>query len=234
MKTIDICMTSWPNHPERIKYTRTILEALRDNLIASSHELRFYMSAERQRDPKHTFHSVELVELCDRFNVELQWHEAPANLGANMNAAMRMGTGEFILLQQDDWLLKYPLDLSLGADLLERYNQLDIVRYCWPDNDQMRPTYNGELDGWRTIDPKGKWPYGDDPHLRRRDFMDRWRWYKEGGGHGTASGSVMHMMAKGGALSVVADKVYYAHQGYVSAVLDDRRSGAGRREEKNT
>lgn len=231
MKTIDIAMVSWPNHPARIKYTRTVLEALRENLIASSHELRFYLSAETQRDPRHSWHGDELVALCTQFNVYLEWHGEPANLGANMNAAMRLGVGEFVYLQQDDWLLRYPLDLSPGADLLEKHNQLDIVRYCWPDNDRMRPTYNGELEGWRTIAPKGKWPYGDDPHLRRRDFMQKWRWYLEGGGHGSASASVMKMMAQGGALSVVADKVYYQHHGYVSAVLDDNRSGACRREE---
>jgi hypothetical protein len=224
-------MVSWPNHPRRIEYTSTILDVLSEKLNARDYMMRFYMSAETQRDPDHTWHGDELEELCEHYGVVLQWRGEPANLGANMNAAMRMGNGEFIYLQQDDWLLREPLDLSPGADLLEKYNQLDIVRYCWPDSDRMRPTYNGELDGWRTIDPKGKWPYGDDPHLRRRDFMDRWRWYKEGGGHGSASGSVMEMMAAGGALSVVADKVYYAHHGRVSAVLNDNRSGANRRYE---
>ncbi len=231
MKTIDICMTSWPNHPERIKYTRTVLEALRDNLIASSHALRLYMSAETQRDPKHTWHGRELVDLCEAFNVTMEWRDEPANLGANMNAAMRMGSGDFILLQQDDWLLKEPLDLSPGADLLEKHRQLDIVRYSWPDNDRMRPTYNGELDGWRTIDPKGRWPYGDDPHLRRRDFMEKWRWYKEGGGHGSASSNLMQMMIDHNAVSVVADKVYYAHHGRVSAVINGPRGREERRDE---
>ncbi len=235
MKTIDICMTSWPNHPERIRYTRHVLESLRKNLTASRHWLRFNMSAETERDPKHSWHGEELSALCVAFGVELQWRNAPANLGANMNAAMRVDQrdypGDFILLQQDDWLLRYPLDLSPGADLLENHSPLDIVRYCWPDSDRMRPTYNGELDGWRTIDPKGKWPYGDDPHLRRRDFMDKWKWYLEGGGHGSASGDLMKLMAKRNALSVVADKVYYAHHGRVSAVINGPRGREERRDE---
>jgi hypothetical protein len=230
MKTIDVCMTSWPNHPERIKYTKHIFKSL-EHLFGGLHFLRFYMSAETQRDPKHSWHGEELSELCEKRHVELQWRAGPANLGANMNAAMRMGEGEFILLQQDDWLLLEPLDLSPGADLLEKHKAIDIVRYCWPDNDRMRPTYNGELDGWRTIDPKGKWPYGDDPHLRRRDFMEKWKWYLEGGGHGSASGDLMRLMANSNALSVVADKVYYAHHGRVSAVINGPRDREKRRDE---
>lgn len=231
MKTIDVAMVSWPNHPRRIEYVETILEALTEKLSASGHILRYFMSAEMQLDPDHTWHGDELEKLCEHYGIVLQWRGPPANLGANMNAAMRMGTGDFIYLQQDDWLLREPLDLSPGADLLDKYYQLDIVRYSWPDSDAMRPTFNGDIEGWRTIDPKGKWPYGDDPHLRRRDFMERWCWYKEGDIHGSASGSVMEVMADGGALSVVADKVYYEHHGRVSAVLGDHRSGANRRYE---
>lgn len=231
MKTIDVTMVSWPNHPRRIEYVETILEALTEKLSASGHILRYYMMSETQRDPEHTWHGDELEKLCEHYGIVLDWRQGPANLGANMNAAMKMGTGDFIYLQQDDWLLREPFDLSPGADLLEKYYQLDIVRYSWPDDDAMRPTFNGTLDGWRTIDPKGKWPYGDDPHLRRRDFMERWCWYKEGGGHGSASGSVMKAMAAGGAISVVADKVYYEHHGRVSAVLGDHRTGAVRRYE---
>ncbi len=229
--TIDVAMTSWPNHPRRIEYITQILESLKEKLSASEHDLRFYCSAETEPDPRSTWHGGELEALCQTYGIELKWRDAKANLGANMNAAMRMGSGEFVYLQQDDWWLRAPLDLSLGADLLWRHRDLDIVRYCWPQADYMLPTLKPGPEGWRLIDPKGKWPYGDDPHLRRRDFMDQWGWYFEGGGHGSASGALMKKLAQGNSQSVVADKVYYEHKGRVSAVLGDVRSGKDRRYE---
>jgi hypothetical protein len=232
MDVIDIAMTSWPNHPKRIEYISIVLESLKANLSASGHELKLYCSIETQRDPKVTWHGDELAALLQQYGATYAWRDDTANLGANMNAAIRMGSGRFVLVNQDDWALRYPLDISPGAELLDRYHDLDIVRYCWPDSDNMRPTYCGDLDGWRLIDPKGRWPYGDDPHLRRRDFTDTWGWYMEGGGHGSASGALMEKMARLKAKSVVADRVYYAHKGRVSAVLGDVRSGANRRYEE--
>ncbi len=230
--TIDVAITSWPNHPRRIEYITQVLESLRDRLSAGQHDLRFYCSAETERDPEMSWHAVELVHLCQRRGIELGWRIGEANLGANMNAAMAMGTGEFVCLQQDDWWLKEPLDLSPGADLLTRHRDLDLVRYSWPDGDDMRPTFAGDIEGWRLIDPRGRWPYGDDPHLRRRDFMDKWGWYYEGGRHGSASGELMKKLATGGFRGVVADKVYYEHKGRVSAVVGDVRSGKNRRYEE--
>lgn len=230
--TIDVAMTSWPNHPKRVAYFREVLESLTERLIASEHALRFYCSAESERDAKCTWHGDELTALCHEYGVELKWRDAAANLGANMNAAMRMGTGEFVYLQQDDWRLEYPLNLSLGASLLWRYRDMDIVRYCWPTDPRMLPTLTPGPEGWRAVDPKGKWPYGDDPHLRRRDFMAKWGWYYDKGKHGSASGYLMEKLAKQNGFSVVADKVYYQHIGYASAVLGDQRSGKNRRYEK--
>jgi hypothetical protein len=230
--TIDVAMTSWPNHPRRIEYLTQILESLKEKLSASEHDLKFYCSAETEPDPKATWHGDELEAICQQYGIDLQWRDAKANLGANMNAAMRMGTGEFILLNQDDWWLRAPLDLSLGANLLHGHPELDIVRYCWPQADYMALTLKEGPEGWRLIDPKGRWPYGDDPHLRRRDFMGKWGWYFEGGGHGSASGTLMKLLASSNSQSVVADKVYYEHKGRVSAVLGDVRSGKNRRYEE--
>jgi hypothetical protein len=229
--TIDVAITSWPNHPKRIEYTELVFQSLQEKLTASQHDLRFYCSAETTRDPRSTWHGNELAALCEQYEVEVQWRGSPANLGANMNSAMRMGSGEFVFLNQDDWWLREPLDLSPGAEFLDRNRGWDMVRYCWPQADYMALTLIPGPGQWRTVDPRGRWPYGDDPHLRRRDFMDKWDWFVEGGGHGSASGALMNKMAQGRAKIVVADKVYYEHKGYVSAVLGDVRSGKNRRYE---
>lgn len=231
MQTIDVAMVSWPNHPKRIEYCRATLEAIRDKLSASEHNLRVYCSIESERDSKSTWHGDELEALLKEHGVTYQYRKAPANLGANMNAAIRMCSGDFIFLDQDDWCLCEPLDLSPGANLLEQYPEIDLIRYSWPLAPYMLPTFLPGPDGWRLIDPKGKWPYGDDPHLRRRDFMGKWGWYFEGGGHGSASGDMMDKLAQGNAVIAAADKVYYGHKGYVTAVVNDKRPGGKRRQE---
>jgi len=206
---------------------------MREMMTASRHELRLYCSAETEQDPdpRCTWHGQELEALCEEYGVVLKWRHAKANLGANMNSAMAMGSGEYVYLQQDDWCLKHPLDLSPGADLLGRHPRIDFVRYNWPDAEEMRPTFIGKVEGWRMIDPKGNWPYGDDPHLRRRAFMEKWGWYFEGGLHGSASGHLMEQIAQQNGLGVVADKLYYGHLGYVSTVVGDFRDGKNRRYE---
>jgi hypothetical protein len=146
-----------------------------------------------------------------------------------MNAAMAMGQGDFVYLQQDDWRLEYPLDISPGASLLQRFPKVDLIRYSYPSGPDMMPTFYRSTGGWRKIDVKGRWPYGDDPHLRRRDFMSKWGWYIEGGAHGSASGGLMKKLVRGKAFIVAADKSYYRHFGYKSANIVDPRGGNERR-----
>jgi len=226
---IDVAMVTWPNHPERLVYFTLCFERLKKNLSASRHSLRFVCSAETQQDPTRPWRGDDLEAYCRENDIALSWRDAPANLGANMNAAIHLCTAELILLQQDDWMLLYPLDLSPGAEFMLSNRGVDLLRYSWPDNERMRPTFTDDPSGWRRIDPLGKWPYGDDPHLRRRDFNDRWGWYLEGGRHGTASSTLLHLLAKGQADIRVADRCYYVHGGPVTSVLDDIRNRRDKR-----
>lgn len=232
METIDVAIPTWPNHPRRIDYLRQMLEHL-EELRATGLSLRMYCSAESEHDPACEWCGDDLTALCHQYAIELKWREGRANLGANMNSAMAMGSGELVYLQQDDWVLQERLDLSAGACLLLSCRDIDIVRYNWPTAPGMEPTLAQTFidEGWRMIDVNGKWPYGDDPHLRRRDFMGKWGWYYDKGKHGTASGSLMRKLVAGNAVILVVDKPYYKHIGYVSAVIGDVRSGAGRRAE---
>jgi len=230
MAVIDVALVTWPNHPKRIEYLKRTLDSLNAQIFADHHKWRWYCSSESERDPAHSWHGDELAELCRARGVILNYRHGPANLGANMNAAMRMGSGDFVFIQQDDWVLGHPLDLSPGADLLAAHPEIDIVRYNWPGG-SMSPTFAGAIDGWPLIDNRGRWPYGDDPHLRRRDFMEKWGWYYDKGLHGTASATLMGKLIAGKAKIVTADQRYYSHCGYTSANIIDSRPGRGRRAE---
>ena len=147
-----------------------------------------------------------------------------------MNSSLILGHAETILLVQDDWELLGYLDLSPGIEFIER-GGADLLRYSYPDIDEMRPTFVGNLDGWRRIDLHGNWPYGDDPHLRRRDFYKYWGKYLEGKGHGSASATLMQKLIRGGADIAAANRCFFKHFGDVTAVLDDTRNRRVTRED---
>jgi len=226
---IDVALVTWPNHPARFEYFKKCLAALHEKLNATRHQLRFFCSAESERDPTRPWLGDELEDLCRELEIALAWRNEKANLGGNMNSALSLCSAPTILLQQDDWMLGYPLDLSPGADFLVANRDVDILRYSWPDNDRMRPTFAASPDGWRRIDMRGKWPYGDDPHLRRPDFMEKWGWYYDLGGHGTASATLMRKLRMGNADIRVADRCYYAHGGPVTSVINDVRERRAKR-----
>ncbi len=241
MNRIDVAIAAWPNHPKRLEYFQLVVESLREHLTASRHELRLFCSAETERDPARRWCGLELEHLCTEHGISLSWRDAPANLGANMNAALAMCTGDYILLQQEDWRLKHPLDLSDGADFLAARGHLsvvdeplgaspflrpDILRYSWPEDPKMHPAMIEQPRwpcGYRQIDVGGKWPYGDDPHLRRPGFMHDFGWYHEGGRHGSASASMMKFLVRRRAVIAAAGRCYYKHCGSVSSVLNDKR-----------
>ncbi len=227
-KTIDVAMMTWPNHPERFRYFSETCEAMNRFLRASRHELRFFCSAETQHDPNFAWFGSDLEEVCSEYGITLAWRDENPNLGANMNAAIKMCSAELIYVQQDDWRLLDHVDLSPGADYLMAHRDVDLLRYSWPDNDRMRPAFLDTEDGFRHIDLRSTWLYGDDPHLRRRDFMDKWGWYLEGGHHASASSTLMTKLRRGRARIAVADKCYYGHFAQISAYPNETRPGRKR------
>jgi hypothetical protein len=224
MGSVDVNLVTWPNHPKRLEYFHETVDAIRRHMTASRHDIRFYCSAESERDSRHMWFGTSLETYCQCQDIELHWRSARANLGANMNAALRLGNSPTVLLVQDDWLLLRDLDLSPGVEFMER-GGADLLRYSFPDIDTMRPMFYEQGDGWLRIDLTSTWIYGDDPHLRRRDFMDTWGWYLEGGGHGMASATLMQTLRCLCADIAVADRAsYFRHFGDVTAVLDDKRN----------
>ena len=219
MSVIDVVLVTWPNHPKRMQYLRHTWDTMQRNLSASVHTVRFLCSSESERDPTRPWLGDELAAFCREHEIPLTWHEGPASLGAGMNAALKAAEAELIFLAQDDYELVHPLDLSPGATLLEHYRNVDLVRYCWPANLGCR--FNALIDGWRKFDLESPWPYGDEPHLRRRDFMRRHGWYTEGIGH-VAEGDMLWRLIGHRATIVAADKIYYGNFGAVSAVPLDR------------
>ena len=215
MKTIDVVLVTWPNHPKRIEYLLHTWDTLEENLSASQHAIRFLCSSESEVDPTRPWCGDALVEFCEKRHIPLSWHIGPASLGAGMNAALKCSTADIIVLAQDDYELLHPLDLSLAANLLEEHREVDLVRFSWPAN--LGCQFNGEIAGWKKFDVLRPWPYGDEPHARRKDFMDKHGWYTEGIGH-AAEGDMLWRLVKANATILASDKIYFGNFGEVSAV----------------
>jgi len=218
---IDLVLVTWPNHPARLAYFGDCVNLLTKHLTASRHEIRWLCSAESQRDPAQPWQGEGLAELCRERGIALHWREGKAGLGENMNAALRLCTAPLIFLVQDDFYLNEKLDLSPGADFMLEHVEVDLLRYSWPGDD--RVTLVECLDGFRRFDVQGDWPYGDDPHMRRPDFMSRWGWYLERTVHGASEGDMLHRLRRGRANIAAADKLYFGHGGAVTAVINDLR-----------
>ncbi len=224
MSDIDLVLVTWPNHPQRMVYLRHCVETLRSRLSATGFRLRWLCSSETDRDPASTWHGEELEAFCRQESIRLTWHEGPASLGAGMNAAVASTAAPLVFLVQDDFELREPLDLAPGATLLLSRPEVDLVRYSYPQHLGCKFVEGGEIDGFRRFDLHGPWPYGDEPHLRRRDFTKKFGTYKEDIGH-QAEGDMLWRLVRMGAVIVAADHPYFGHVGAISAVplAKDRR-----------
>jgi len=227
---IDIVLITWPNHPKRIEYFKRCVKALKSNLRASKHDLIYKCVAEEQVDPTCTWCGDQLVNICKKEGIILRWHPAPAGLGRNMNFAMDTATSPTYFMVQDDWEMIHPCDISLGASFLEANQDVCMIRYSWPSD---WPTFIPMEDGWRRIDINGKWPYGDDPSLKRHDFTKKYGRFVEDCPHGVSEGRMLHNLVRRKADIRANDVCCFGHMGLISAIpdADDPRGYPPRRTE---
>jgi len=226
MTDICIAIVTWPTHPARLRYFIRCISAVVRDVTATRHSISYVCSSESEEDPRAQWCGRELETAADVLGIEVYWREPPAHLGRNMNAAFRLGCerGRYVLMMQDDWMLRYPLDLSPGIDLLDKHDDVDVVRYSFPP-ETMGLRTDGKLHGWAKVDVHGNWPYGDDPHIRRHSFGDRFSLHKEEGPHGISDPYLNGLYRKNNAQVVLADRRYFGQCSSISSVINDVRPG---------
>ena len=228
MTPIDVVVVTWPNHPRRMEYFIRTLAALRRHLTASRHHLVWHCSAESERDPTTEWYGDQLDDACRCYFsgpvIQLHWRNPPASLGGAMNSAYALGDAPVTFLVQDDWELLYPLDLSPGVELLQARPEIDLLRYSYYLHPVNGTQFDGGLEstspqfrfGFRRVRIDGPWPYGDDPQMRRRDWLHGP--YLEGPPHGMSEGDMVHRLVRNRAVIFAADRCYFGTFGEVSAV----------------
>lgn len=222
MSEIDVTFVCWPNHPARLGYAKHCFETVFERLTASRHQLIPRCSSESERDPNSQWMGDELQALCDSYRIPLIWRQDKADLGAAMNSAYALGTADYGMVIQDDFELRYPCDLSIGADIMRDHQEIDLIRYGWPPMTtlQCQPEH---LHGFSSVDMDGMWPYGDEPSLHRGHFQAKWGKFLEyHHRHGQSETDLMYRLIRGKARIFTSDKTYFCHCGAISAVPKEK------------
>lgn len=218
---IDVPIVTWPNHPRRFEYLRENVDRLVRWLTADE-GVRFLIASESERDPRHEWCGEQMERLAADHGIAVHYRPDPAGLGENMNHALSLCESDLTLLIQDDhWLLE-PLDLTNGAQFMRDNPGVDLLRYSWPGED--RVDLIPQPDGWARFG-LDKWPYGDDPCLRRGNFAEKFSPYLEAVPHGVSEGDMLRRLRQANAHIRAADRIYFGHAGGVPAAIRDSRPG---------
>lgn len=163
---IDIAVITWPRTMARLGYLAETLRTFREKVRASRHTMTIRVSAETLGVSPEQF--SECTRICHEHGAVPHWRTKPPSLGGNMNDALMLGYGQFILLMQDDWSWLDEVNLSEDAYILDKQTQYAFIRYA-----TFYTEFEGELGPLSRVNMAGPYPYGDQPHLRRSDFATR-------------------------------------------------------------
>ena len=214
---IEVAITSWPNSPRRLHYFKTVAGALLDGLSASRHKLRFLCSSESHPLPGEQWCGDELAGFCAANAIELHWRDKPPSMGGNCNDLLALCRAPFILMMQDDWLLKAPLDLSDGADLMRDDPTIDMIRYSYGQGSH-KPEFDEYRDDWRQFRLHSPWPYGMDPHMIRGTFVEKWGPFHAEPNSVACEGDMLWRLVGGNARILAADRQYFYHRGQAGGI----------------
>jgi glycosyltransferase involved in cell wall biosynthesis len=108
-------------------------------------------------------------------------------LGHNQNKGIRAAKGDYVLHLQDDWECRGPSDfIEAGIELLEERPDVGLVRYYdEPKNIPFKRhiSATGRVSAIfqsKDLATQGHFGYSDTPHLKRRNFHERFGSYAEG------------------------------------------------------
>lgn len=176
MKTIDIAMVAWPWTPERLGYMTETLRSIREFVTAPGFDIRLRVSLETVDVSTHLF--TEARKACAEYEATPHWRGKLPSLAGNMNDALMLGHGDYILLTQDDWPWQGRVDIAGDCDVLERNTEFSFIRYATfytelKDGVHFQVSNKFGVQFLCPVNMSGPYPYGDQPHLRRKDFATR-------------------------------------------------------------
>ena len=165
--SVDILVTAWSRHKERLKCFEKCIVSLSKNLIIDRFVPRFVVSSETQ----YAKFQKEIKEISVKHNFEFFEHKASASLGNNLNFIHSEISGDFILYVQEDFELCRPLNLIEDINFLQQHKEYLIVQYMrymrdWKIDKRIDDTKYHQLSN------TNPYYYSEQPHLKTRSFID--------------------------------------------------------------
>jgi hypothetical protein len=213
---VTIAILTWPSSDERLTYLAQALAALRQKLtVADDYSVEWMISAET--------HGVDgsrkerLCELCSLYGVTPRYRAGVPNLGNHLNDVLRHSVAKYVFLSQDDRILRRPLDLTQGLQLLGQYPRLAAASYCMTDGSDYAQSYHGYVHGFGVPAWCATWRVSDVQMLVAPGFIDRFGPYNENLPHGQAERMLNQQLQADGIMSLMSSIIYFDHVGVTSA-----------------
>jgi hypothetical protein len=221
--SIDILITTWPNHPLRFDYFCQTVEGLKKYLSTGKYAAQFMVFAEREKDAGHRWMGTELTAYCRGAGIPLAWKVTPPSLPKLLNEMHGGVASDLRFCMQDDWLLTKPLNLEAAANFLLLSEDVGGIRF-WANTQ-----YDGQIGPYLNVDRRAAWSYGDNPALWHRRFFDACGPFEEAGEFGTHEALMCKKAAEVDLKILAAAEMaqdasfYFRHIGDISSLPKETR-----------
>lgn len=231
MVDLSVCVVTWPRSPERVAYLRRTLEAIKRNALdCKQFTSEIVISTESDGVFGDLFDELSRVFLDFDVAVMKSRKDRRPCLGANMNQALSLGTGRYLLLLQDDWILNTTVNFAPFIHYLDEHPACGLVRLGWSENPvhtMIGPTVRHRFEDCtdiRVVDPRSAYFYGDQPNIRRRTWIqDFGGAFVESGNLGLPEVELTGRLKESRLQVVCACRNYFDHCGEVSSVTEQER-----------
>ena len=220
MTTIDVCFVTWPITPERIEaFAKCVWEWTERLSCDDADVIRWYCSTETGGCTKEQLDTVRHV--CHLANITLHERQETPDQGSNLNIAMRMSNGDFLIMVMDDFHLAAELNVSPHCRFLNEHPEVATIRYGW-----QRTLFTDDIPGTdlRFTDKSGPYPYATEPSLWRANWESEFGPWREHAGYAGPENARCHQM-RHSERPVAATKTLYAKWDHTLSTRPQRMDG---------
>jgi hypothetical protein len=194
MTTIDVCFVTWPITDERIvAFAKCVSEWTARLRCDDGDLIGWYCSTETGGCTPLQLNAVR--DICHYAQVILNERRETPDQGSNLNVAMRMPSGDFLIMVMDDFHLAAELNVSPHYRFLTERPDVSTVRYGW-----ISSTFTGDIEGTdlQWVNMKGGYPYATAPSLWRANWEEEFGPWEENKGYCKPENHRNHQMIVSG------------------------------------
>lgn len=220
MTAIDVCFVTWPITEERILSFGKCAKEWTERLACDfGDELRWMCSTETGGCTPEQIATVS--DTCACHSIRLNEREGTPDQGSNLNIAMRMSEGDFLIMVMDDFHLAGNLNVSPHCRFLAGRPEVSTVRYGW-----ISSTFTGNIEGTdlQWVNMKGGYPYATAPSLWRANWEEEFGPWEENKGYCKPENHRNHQMIVSGR-PIACTKINYGKWDGTKSTREHRMDG---------